>query len=81
MGSQLLNIYFHSPCFDGIASAVLCWDFFESRGEASHVGLHPVGYDLRDTWLSTRLSARSAVVDYLFTQRRLSGLTITKRAS
>ena len=66
MGSKSLELYFHSPCFDGIASAVLCWDFFENRGEASEVNLHPVGYDTRDTWLSTRLPGRSAVVDYLF---------------
>ncbi len=53
MAGRGLDLYFHSPCFDGIASAVLCWDFFESRGDLSAVRLHPVGYDLRGPTVSS----------------------------
>ena len=66
MGTKALRLYFHSPCFDGIASAVLCWDFFEQRGEADVVQLHPVSYEQRERWLSTTLPSGSAVVDFLF---------------
>jgi hypothetical protein len=66
MKSRRLDLYFHAPCFDGIVSAVLCWDFFESRGEADEIRLHPVGYDRRERWLKEVLPAHSAVVDFLF---------------
>ena len=66
MATRALRLYFHSPCFDGIASAVLCWDFFEQRGDARIVHFHPVGYEQRDRWLSKPLPSRSAVVDFLF---------------
>ena len=63
---KALDLFFHSPCFDGIASAVLCWDFFAQRGEANVVRLHPVGYERKDSWLAKPLPPRSAVVDFLF---------------
>lgn len=66
MPAKVLHLYFHSPCFDGIAAAVLCWDFFEKIGEAQTVRLHPVAYDIRDRWLATPVPRNTAVVDFLF---------------
>jgi hypothetical protein len=63
---KALDLFFHSPCFDGIASAVVCLDFFAQRGEANIVRLHPVGYERKESWLTTSLPPRSAVVDFLF---------------
>ncbi len=60
------HIFFHSPCFDGVASAVLAWDFLESRRGWTECHLRPVNYGLRDTWLPTPLPADTAVVDFLF---------------
>jgi hypothetical protein len=60
------HIFFHSPCFDGIASAVLACDLLELRAEWTDFKLHPVTYELRDSWLSTPLPPDSAVVDFLF---------------
>lgn len=60
------HIFFHSPCFDGVASAVLAWDFLELRWGWSDCELRPVNYGVRDTWLSTPLPSNSAVVDFLF---------------
>lgn len=60
------HLYFHSPCFDGIASAVLAWDFLETeRGWAPPV-LHRVNYDRREGWLSSHLEAPCALVDFLY---------------
>jgi hypothetical protein len=60
------HVYFHSPCFDGIASAVLVQEFLESRHFWAHSILRPVNYDLRDTWLATPLETPAAVVDFLY---------------
>lgn len=60
------QIYFHAPCFDGIASAVLVWDFLERAQGWSDCHLKPINYGAREVWLNTVLSPRSAVVDYLF---------------
>lgn len=62
----MLHLFFHSPCFDGIVSAVVAWDYFEHREGAADVRLHPVNYDLRPTWRSKRLPRSSVVVDFLF---------------
>ena len=61
-----VDLYFHAPCFDGLASAVVCWDFLEWRGDTRGVTLRPVGYDLKAQWLSTALPPHAAVVDFLF---------------
>ncbi len=61
-----LNIYFHAPCFDGIASCVLAWDFLEEREGLRLKKLFPVNYDLRNTWLASRLKRPCAVVDFLY---------------
>ena len=64
--SEPAHLYFHSPCFDGISSCVLAWDFLEaSRGW--RIGeLHSVNYDVRENWLSTALCGPAAVVDFLY---------------
>lgn len=60
------HLYFHSPCFDGIVSAVLAWDFLETRQGWTHPTLHSVNYDLRESWLSSTLERPCAIVDFLY---------------
>ena len=59
-------LYFHSPCFDGIVSAVIAWDFAEAVLEWRVRDLQSVNYDRRSSWLSGRLSEPCAVVDFLY---------------
>lgn len=59
------QLFFHAPCFDGIASAVLMADFLESAGWRE-VQLRPANYDLRPRWLQTPLPSPAAVVDFLY---------------
>ena len=59
-------LYFHAPCFDGVASAVVALDFVETRRGWRDVQLNPVNYDVRDSWLATPLQRPAAVVDFLF---------------
>jgi len=59
-------LYFHSPCFDGIASSVLVVDFLEKARDWTFEELRPVNYDIRTNWLSKRLSEPFAVVDFLY---------------
>ena len=59
-------IYFHSPCFDGIVSAVLAWDFVEAVLKWRVRDVQAVNYQRRATWLSERLSEPCAVVDFLY---------------
>jgi hypothetical protein len=58
------HLYFHSPCFDGIASAVLAWRFLETERGWPKPELVPVNYGRRSAWLSTSLDELSAVVDF-----------------
>jgi hypothetical protein len=60
------HLYFHCPCFDGIVSCVLAWDFFETAQNRSVAEIHPVNYDSQPTWLSTSLAGFAAVVDFLY---------------
>jgi hypothetical protein len=60
------KIYFHSPCFDGIASAVLAWDFLEKRDGWVAPLLQTVGYEQRGGWLKESLEPPCAVVDFLY---------------
>src|SRR6266550_6550167 len=60
------TLYFHSPCFDGIVSAVLTWDFAEAVLKWKVGKLQPVNYHLRSSWLAERLSQPCAVVDFLY---------------
>lgn len=59
------HLFYHSPCFDGIVSAVLACDFAEATGLWRRTSLHPVNYDARSTWLSP-LPGPAAVVDFLY---------------
>src|SRR6266849_1400583 len=59
-------IYFHSPCFDGIASAVLTCDFLEAGRGWSQLTLQPVNYELREAWLDCSLAQPGVVVDFLY---------------
>ena len=61
-----LHLYFHSPCFDGIASAVLARDFLRVRHHVATRDLHAIDYASKPGWLARRLPTASAVVDFLF---------------
>jgi hypothetical protein len=63
------TIYFHSPCFDGIVSAVLVWDFLEQRDGWVGPVLVPVNYDARPAWARQWLKRPNAVVDFLYHPR------------
>lgn len=63
------RLYFHSPCFDGIASAVLASDFVETFLDWAIEDYCPVNYRLRPTWLEEPLPEQSAVVDFLYHPR------------
>jgi len=60
------HLYFHSPCFDGITSAVLTFDFLHSKRNWFSIMLHTVNYNLRENWLSLTLKKPCAVVDFLY---------------
>lgn len=64
--SESPTLFFHSPCFDGIVSAVITVDFLEQHEGWSSLELEHVNYDLREEWLETTLPRRSAVVDFLY---------------
>ena len=46
------RIYFHSPCFDGIVSAVLAWDFLDYP-----LGLRGLGVRARLRWVRRHFGA------------------------
>ena len=60
------NLYFHSPCFDGIVSAALIWEFMEARRGWKRARLVPVNYHLRKRWLNLKLDRPAVVVDFLY---------------
>jgi hypothetical protein len=60
------SIYFHSPCFDGIISCVLAWDFLETEQRWSVRRLFPVDYDARPNWLASDINESCAVLDFLY---------------
>lgn len=59
------TLYLHFPCFDGVVSSVLTCEYLESQGW-KFGRFCPTSYTLRPAWLSTRLSAPCAVVDFLY---------------
>ena len=59
-------LYFHSPCFDGIISAVVASDFLENHCRWVFERYCAVDYSLRDIWLSHSLGKRCAVVDFIY---------------
>jgi hypothetical protein len=60
------TLYFHYPCFDGLVSAVLAWEFLEQHDGWNISDFHPVDYTLRDHWLSSQLQTPCAIVDFLY---------------
>lgn len=60
------SLYFHSPCFDGIASSVLTLDFLETSQNWTFDELRAVNYDSRTGWLSKKRRRPFAVVDFLY---------------
>ena len=60
------RLYFHSPCFDGVVSAILASDFLKNELRWSSIQLVSVNYHLRETWLRTALEKPVAVVDFLY---------------
>jgi len=60
------KLLFHSPCFDGIASAVLASDYLRKHERWEEIELASVNYDARSTWLSTSFDVPTAVVDFLY---------------
>jgi hypothetical protein len=60
------TLYLHYPCFDGVVSGALAWQFLETHRHWKIEHICPVNYDLRDTWLSTSLQIPCAVVDFLY---------------
>jgi hypothetical protein len=60
------KVLFHSPCFDGIASAVLTADFLQQHEGWTGIDFMHVNYDVRSTWLDTHLDGHTAVVDFLY---------------
>jgi hypothetical protein len=59
------TLYFHTACFDGLVSAAITSVFLETDGWQLD-DLAPVGYDRRESWLSTHLHTPAAVVDFLY---------------
>lgn len=66
MNQQTFHLYFHSPCFDGIISAVLMSDFLAMARSVEDIQLHVVNYGLRATWKDLHLEQPAAVVDFLY---------------
>ena len=60
------TLYFHYPCFDGIVSAALAWEFLEQRKDWSVDELCPVNYTVRNGWLASELKHLVAIVDFLY---------------
>jgi hypothetical protein len=60
------KLLFHSPCFDGIASAVLTIDYLQNREGWGPIDVSPVNYDVRATWLQSGFEQPTAIVDFLY---------------
>lgn len=63
------TLYFHYPCFDGLVSGVLAWEFLETHENWRITEFCPVNYKLRDHWLEDRLKKPCAIVDFLYHPR------------
>jgi hypothetical protein len=60
------TLYFHYPCFDGIVSAAMAWEFLEQRKGWTVDELCPVNYTVRSGWLASELKHPVAIVDFLY---------------
>lgn len=63
---QAATLYFHYPCFDGLVSAALAWEFLEQRKGWNVGELCPVNYTVRNSWLGGELKRPVAIVDFLY---------------
>lgn len=63
------TLYFHYPCFDGLASGVLAWEFLETHEKWRIEEFCPANYKLRDRWLKDKLKKPCAIVDFLYHPR------------
>ena len=63
---QAATLYFHYPCFDGLVSAALAWEFLEQRKGWNVGELCPVNYTVRNSWLCGELKRPVAIVDFLY---------------
>jgi hypothetical protein len=63
---QAATLYFHYPCFDGLVSATLAWEFLEQRKGWNVCELCPVNYTVRNSWLASELTHPCAIVDFLY---------------
>jgi len=61
-----IHLYFHSPCFDGVVSAVIASAYLERVHGYAIAALKAVNYNLRDKWLTSRLEKPGAIVDFLY---------------
>jgi hypothetical protein len=64
--AEVFHIYFHAPCFDGIVSTVLMYDFLSRHRSFADIALHAVDYHLKASWPALRLREPSAVLDFLY---------------
>jgi len=60
------RLLFHSPCFDGIASAVLARDFLQRHEGYASIDLEPVTYGPAQVWLARTFDVPTAIVDFLY---------------
>lgn len=58
------QLFFHAPCFDGLASAALATAWLEP--DLGPLALQPIGYDRRDAWLDEPPPGPFAVVDFAY---------------
>jgi nanoRNase/pAp phosphatase (c-di-AMP/oligoRNAs hydrolase) len=63
------TLYFHYPCFDGLVSGVLAWEFLEKHENWQITEFCPANYKLRDRWLKDKLKKPCAIVDFLYHPR------------
>lgn len=63
------TLYFHYPCFDGLASGVLAWEFLEYRKKWRIQEFCPVSYKVRERWLQDKVKKPCAIVDFLYHPR------------
>jgi len=60
------TLFLHYPCFDGLVSAAIAWDFLEGAKGWKIADFQPVNYDRAASWVKTDLPRRAAIVDFLY---------------
>lgn len=62
----IAKLLFHSPCFDGVVSAVVALDYLRQHEQWGVVDTVHVNYDARESWLEQRFETPTAIVDFLY---------------